>query len=61
MQKKIGFAISRYDKINTLPSDFWKTLSWDLQNIEYLKRLEDTKKKIYISTGMSSLEEIKIT
>lgn len=48
--------ISRFDEMGT---DLWKTLSWDLNNDELLGALQKTKKKIYASTGMSSIDEIK--
>ena len=44
--KDIGFAISRPEKINILPADFWKTLSWDLGNIKFLKDLRSTERPI---------------
>ena len=56
--KDIGFAISRPEKINILPADFWKTLSWDLGNIKFLNDLRSTERPIFVSTGMSSLKEI---
>lgn len=56
--KHIGFAISRPEKVSILPADFWKTLSWDLDNIDFLNCLKSTERPIFVSTGMSSLKEI---
>jgi len=59
--KSIGFAITQPEKIDTLKqygSDFWKTLSWDLTNSSLLTSLENTGKKVYVSTGVSGIEEI---
>ena len=38
--------------------DMWKTLSWDLNNYDLHQKLQKTRKDIYVSTGMSSIEEI---
>ena len=56
--KEVGFAITRPDKVRILPADFWKTLSWDLCNYELLNLLSTTKKNVYASTGMASLDQI---
>ena len=49
--------ISQFDKIGV---DQWKTLSWDINNDKLLSHLEKTKKKIYVSTGMSSIKDIQV-
>ena len=38
---------------------FFKVASGDLNNIPLLKEISKTKKKVVISTGMSTLEEVK--
>ena len=61
-KKKIGFAISNEFLINELNSfgcDFWKILSRDFYNKNILKKIKKTGKKTFISTGFSSLGEIK--
>ena len=61
-KKKIGFAISNeflIDKLNSFNCDFWKILSRDFYNKKILKKIIKTKKKTFISTGFSSLNEIK--
>lgn len=60
--KKVGFAISNehlIDKINNFGCDFWKILSRDFYNKNILTKIKKTNKKTYISTGFSSMNEIK--
>ena len=47
------------DEINGLGCDFWKILSRDFYNKNIIKKLKKTKKKKYISTGFSSIKEIR--
>jgi N-acetylneuraminate synthase len=59
--KKIGFAIADPAKVNFLHeagADFWKTLSWDILNLELQKKLQATGKTVFISTGVSGIDEI---
>ena len=59
--KLFGVAIADINAIDELQHigiDFWKTLSWDIQNGLLLRKLKSTNKKIYVSTGISSTEEI---
>jgi sialic acid synthase SpsE len=59
--KKAGFAISGPEKIgffDGIGADFWKTLSWDLTNNTLQQALQATGKKVFVSTGMSGLEDI---
>lgn len=61
-RKKIGFAISNehlIDKINSFGCDFWKVLSRDFYNKNILTKIKKTDKKTYISTGFSSMAEIR--
>lgn len=62
-EKKIqlGVAISDRQKIrffSELGVSFWKTLSWDLSNSLLQRDLEQTGKPTFVSTGMTSVEEI---
>lgn len=59
--KFIGYAITRPDKVEYLTSDFWKSLSWDLSNFDFLNQLIETGKPVYASTGLSSTEQIVST
>lgn len=59
--KLAGFALSQIENVdlyNSLSIDFWKSLSWELYNTELLDKLSDTGKIIYVSTGVSNLDEI---
>lgn len=59
--KAFGVATCRIDVIDFFIEnniDFWKTLSWDLTNEELQNRLQETSRKIYISTGVSSMDQI---
>lgn len=60
-KKKLGIAISNLGWVEffkRLQIDFWKTLSWDLGNDELQERLVRTNRLVYLSTGLSSMEEI---
>lgn len=59
--KAIGYAITRPEKVEVLSSDFWKSLSWDLSNFEFVNQLTETGKPVYVSTGLSSTEQIVST
>ncbi len=59
--KKIGFAIADPGSIDFFQNegaDFWKTLSWDILNLELQKKLQATGKMVFISTGVSGMEDI---
>ena len=59
--KLMCMAIAEEQKIsifNEMGIDFWKTLSWDINNQKLINNLQKTNKQIYLSTGMSSLDEI---
>ncbi len=62
--KKFGVAIdddSVIDFLETLDVSFYKVLSKDITNIALIDRLIDnTDKKIFVSTGMSDLSEIDL-
>ena len=58
---KFGLAIADEDAVpqfSGLEVDFWKSLSWDYKNFSLRSKLQATGKKVYISTGLSSMEEI---
>ena len=60
--KKIGIAISDISKIEYFDQckvDFWKILSKDFYNKNLINKLVKTRRKIYLSTGFSSINEIK--
>lgn len=61
--KEIGFAIGEAKMIKILAdygADFFKILSDDFTNLELIKKAVKSKvKKVYISTGTSSIKEIK--
>jgi len=61
-KKKIGFAIAQIEKVDfflKIGANFWKTLSFDLTNMDLQEALQKTKKKVFISSGMSGIEDIK--
>ncbi len=60
--KKFGMALADHsliDKCESMGVDFYKILSWDLNNYIFINSLLETKKPIYISTGMSNMREIQ--
>jgi len=60
--KKFGIAIADenlVDFFNKLDIDFYKILSKDIKNESLLKKVVKSKKKIFISTGMSNENDIK--
>ena len=46
------------NELNQIGVDSWKTLSWDLNNENLQSSLSKTEKKIYLSTGVSDIEDI---
>ncbi len=59
--KKLGFAIADYSLIDNCEksgADFYKILSQDIDNYKLIDGVLETEKPIYISTGMSTLDEI---
>ena len=59
--KKFGIALADenlIDNFENMGVDFYKVLSWDLSNYKFINKLLKTNKPIYVSTGMSSIEEI---
>ena len=60
--KKFGFALADHnilDEIEEINPDFYKVLSWDLQNHIFIDHLlNKTDKNIYVSTGTSSMKDL---
>ena len=60
-KKELCIAIANSGMVNKLDNigvDSWKTLSWDLENHHLHQSLQETRKPVYISTGISGIEEI---
>jgi len=60
-KKKFGITIADVDKIDFLEEigvDFYKVLSQDIKNKNLIKKIVKTKKRVYISTGLSNFSEI---
>tara|TARA_B100001250_G_scaffold413855_1_gene449484 strand:+ start:2546 stop:3304 length:759 start_codon:yes stop_codon:yes gene_type:complete len=59
--KEIGFAIAEEDEVDnffSLKPNFWKTLSWDLDNISLQEKLSSTNILRYVSTGISDMNAL---
>ena len=52
------FDIQSVDFLNELGCDIWKIPSGEITNYPYLVHIAETKKKIIMSTGMSTLTEV---
>lgn len=52
------FDIQSIDFLNELGCDIWKIPSGEITNYPYLVHIAETKKKIIMSTGMSTLAEV---
>ena len=60
--KKFGIALANHDLIGECENigvDFYKTLSWDLNNYDFIDKLLETGKPIHISTGTSAIEGLQ--
>jgi N,N'-diacetyllegionaminate synthase len=60
--KELGLAVGDYKTAKQyahLNPDFWKVLSWGIKDNKLLQFLTSKNVPIYISTGLSSIEEIK--
>jgi len=63
-KKKILFGLGVTDssvvnKFSNLKIDFWKILSYEFYNDNLIKEALKTKKKVYLSTGVASIKDIK--
>jgi N,N'-diacetyllegionaminate synthase len=62
--KKIKFLSAAFDLesvefLSTLDLDFWKIPSGEITNYPYLKKIAQTHKPVVLSSGMSTLEDIR--
>lgn len=60
----IGFLSTPFDQesidfLEKLNMDFWKVPSGEITNLPYLEKIAETKRKVVMSTGMSSINEIQ--
>ena len=53
------FDIPSIDFLSTLDMDFWKIPSGEITNYPYLVKIANTGKDIVLSTGMSTMQEVK--
>lgn len=63
-EKQTGFLSTPFepdsiDFLNSFNMDFWKLPSGEITNLPYLEKIGRTKKPVVMSTGMSSLQEVK--
>tara|TARA_R100000742_G_C4279616_1_gene104755 strand:- start:5325 stop:6101 length:777 start_codon:yes stop_codon:yes gene_type:complete len=59
--KEFGVALAdteRIDEFIELGVNFFKVLSWDLDNYSYIEKLLDTGKPISVSTGTSTTDDL---
>jgi N,N'-diacetyllegionaminate synthase len=52
------FDLDSIEFLSTLGMAFWKIPSGEITNLPYLKKIEQTKLPIILSTGMSTMDEI---
>ena len=60
-KKAFGIALANHELIaqcENINVDFYKVLSWDLNSYDFIDKLLETNKAVFVSTGMSSIEEI---
>lgn len=60
----IDFLSTPFDEesiefLKTLDMPYWKIPSGEITNLPYLMKIEETKKPIILSTGMSTMDEIE--
>ena len=53
-----AFSLEAFELLNDIGVDAWKVASGEINNIFLLKKMIKTGKPIYLSTGMSSYEQI---
>lgn len=63
-KKQIGFISTPFDLesidfLNSIPMDFWKLPSGEITNLPYLEKIGRTLKPVVMSTGMSTLQEVR--
>lgn len=54
-----AFDLDSIDFLNSLNIDLWKIPSGEITNLPYLRRIAQTGKRVIMSTGMSTLEDIE--
>lgn len=55
-----AFDLESIDFLNTLGQKSWKIPSGEITNLPYLIKIANTGKPVILSTGMSTLEEVKV-
>lgn len=63
-EKQIGFISTPFelesiDFLDSIAMDFWKLPSGEITNLPYLMKIGQTKKPVVMSTGMSTIKEVK--
>ncbi len=63
-EQEIGFISTPFDIesihfLNALGMKFWKIPSGEITNLPYLEQIADTRKPVILSTGMSTMGEVK--
>lgn len=53
------FDFESIDFLETLEMDFWKVPSGEITNLPYLERIAKTRRRVILSTGMCTIEEVK--
>jgi N-acetylneuraminate synthase len=53
------FSIKAFNILNKMRVQFWKIASGEINNLELISKMISTNKTILLSTGMSSIDEIK--
>lgn len=59
--KQFGIALADPNKIaafNDIGADFYKTLSWDLLNFDFIDKLIKSGRKIFVSTGTATNRDL---
>lgn len=64
-EQEIGFISTPFDIesihfLNALGMEFWKIPSGEITNLPYLEQIADTGKPVILSTGMSTMDEVKV-
>ncbi len=54
------FDLASVDFLESIDMPMWKIPSGELTNLPMLEKIAKTKKKVILSTGMSTIEEIKL-
>jgi len=60
--KEFGIALADKDRVNNfceMDINFFKVLSWDINDHNYIDKLIETGKRVYISTGLATENNLK--